>query len=134
MWIYGDDNFQNNRMMKLGNDCHISTLPGNVFPVDIALGIQEIKAGNDVTTEDDEEDKHDILLDLGSLTAVEENALHSDIKSRCTGSTLKKIAETPVTNSQGEDLKNGKIIFVNPNPSRSNCELQVVSLKYIITF
>ena len=46
-----------------------------------ALGIQEIKASNDVTTEDDEEDKHEILLDAGSLSPTEENALHSDISS-----------------------------------------------------
>ena len=75
-------------MVKVGNTCHISTLPSHVFPVDIALGIQEIEAGNEVTTEDDEEDKHEILLDLGSLSASEANVLHSDIKSRCSESII----------------------------------------------
>ena len=113
-------------MIKVGNACHVSTLPNNVFPVDIALGIQEIKAGNDVTTEDDEEDKHEILLDAGSLSPTEENALHSDISSRCSGSAIKKSVENAVTNSQGQDLKNGGIIFLKSNPSKSNCELQVL--------
>ena len=112
--------------MKLGNSCHISTLPSHVFPVDIALGIQEIKAGNVVTTEDDEEDKHEILLDDGFLTPGEENALHSDIKSRCSESSIQKFVETPVSKSQGDDLKNGGIVFIQSKPSRSNCELQVI--------
>lgn len=114
-------------MVKVGNTCHISTLPSNVFPVDIALGIQEIEAGNEVTTADDEQDKHEILLDVGSLSASEANVLHSDIKIRCSESTIKKMDETLVTTSQGEELKNGGIIFIKSSPSRSNCELQVIS-------
>ena len=110
-------------MMKLGNFCHVSTLPTNVFPVDIALGVQEIEAGNDVTTEADEEDRHDILLKTGSLTTAEENALHADIKNHCSGSNINKFLAAPITKSQGEDLKNGKIVFLNSNPSTSTCEL-----------
>ena len=91
-----------------------------------ALGIQEIKASNDVTTEDDEEDKHEILLDAGSLSPTEENALHSDISSRCSGSAIKKSVENAVTNSEGQDLKNGGIIFLKSSPSKQNCELQVL--------
>ena len=48
--------------MKLGNVCHISTIPLDVEPLNIAAGIQEIKDGNDVTTEEDEEEEHIILL------------------------------------------------------------------------
>ena len=74
--------FQNNRLMKLGNTCYISNLPADVYPADIAIGIQEIKAGNDVTTEEDEVLKHAVLLDDESpLTAAERSALHSDIKN-----------------------------------------------------
>eukprot|EP00092_Neocalanus_flemingeri_P038271 GFUD01041656.1.p1 GENE.GFUD01041656.1~~GFUD01041656.1.p1 ORF type:complete len:633 (+),score=91.24 GFUD01041656.1:52-1899(+) len=118
------DSLENNQMMKLGNTCFISTLNANVFPVDIAIGIQEIKKGNDVTTADDEVDTHAILRDLGPLTAAEETRLHEDIQSRCLDSNFKKNVETPITKIQSDDLKNGKIIFMDSVPSRSNCQLQ----------
>eukprot|EP00092_Neocalanus_flemingeri_P056484 GFUD01066981.1.p1 GENE.GFUD01066981.1~~GFUD01066981.1.p1 ORF type:complete len:895 (+),score=149.92 GFUD01066981.1:13-2697(+) len=121
--IYGDG-LENNKMMKLGNTCFISTLNANVFPVDIAIGIQEIKKGNDVTTAHDEVDTHAILRDLGPLTRAEEIGLHEDIQSRCLDSNFKKNVETPITKIQSDDLKNGKIIFRNSVPSRSNCQLQ----------
>jgi hypothetical protein len=117
-------------MVKVGNACHISTLPDHVFPVDIALGIQEIKAGNDVTTADDEEDKHEILLEDGYLSEYEQNTLHPDIKRSCSDSHIKKAVEVPVTKSQGEDLKKGGIIFIQSKSSRSNCELQVLFSLY----
>ena len=100
--------------MKLGNTCHISTLPEDVYPADLAIGIQEIKTGNDVTTEEDEVLKHAILLDDESpLTAAEKRALHSDIKKRCLDSSLNRCVGTSITESQSEDLKNGKIIDLN---------------------
>ena len=113
-------------MLKLGGVCHISTSPPLLFPIDIAIGMQEIKAGNDVTTEDDEEEMNHILLDAGPLEAGEEGNLHPDIKSRCLGSPIKKFVEAPITKSQGEDLKKGEIIFVKSSGSRSgNCQLEV---------
>ena len=51
-------------------------------PIQIAREIQDIKAGNNVTTKEDEDEEHIILLEVGSLTASEENALHTDIASR----------------------------------------------------
>ena len=123
---------QHNHLIKLGNVCHISTLPDNVFPVEIALGIQEIKAGNNVTNEEDEIDKHAVLLDVGSLTPAEENDLHADIKGRCPpGSTLEKFVATPVTKNQSEDLKHGEIIFLDSISSRGNCELKVFFFKFL---
>eukprot|EP00092_Neocalanus_flemingeri_P032991 GFUD01035877.1.p1 GENE.GFUD01035877.1~~GFUD01035877.1.p1 ORF type:complete len:623 (-),score=91.11 GFUD01035877.1:252-2120(-) len=122
-WAY-EPSLENNQMMKLGNTCFISTLNANVFPVDIAIGIQEIKKGNDVTTADDELDTHAILRDLGHLTAAEETGLHEDIQSRCLDSNLKNTVETPITKIQSDDLKNGKIIFMGSVPSRSYCQLQ----------
>lgn len=66
--------------MKLGQECLISTLPSHIFPVDIALGVQEIKKGNNVTTNDDEVQTYEILLGTGPLTKNEEQNLHPDIK------------------------------------------------------
>ena len=103
--------------MKLGDTCHISTLPEHVFPAYIDIGIQEIKAGNDVTTEEDEVLKYAVLLDDESrLTTAEKDALHSNIKSRCSDSTYNRFVETPITESQSEDLKEGKIIQLNKAP------------------
>lgn len=121
--IYGGG-LENNQMMKLGNSCFISTLKTNVFPVDIAYGIQIIKNGNDVTTADDEVDTHAVLYDRGHLTAAEETGLHEDIRSRCLGSNLKRNVETPITKIQSDDLNNGKIILLDSVPSRSSCQLQ----------
>ena len=111
--------------MKFGNVCHVSTLPSNVFPEDMALSVQEIAAGNEVTTDDDEEEIYEILLEQLPLSASDQNNLNPDIKSLCSGSTFKTFKASSISKSQGEDLKSGKIIFHNSNPSAGNCELQV---------
>ena len=53
----------------------------NMFPVDIALGIQEIKKGNNITIKEDEIETQGIIVGLGSLVKVEENKLHADQES-----------------------------------------------------
>ena len=111
--------------MKLGDTCHISTLPSNVFPVDIALGIQEIKKGNNVTVKEDEVETQGIILGRGSLSKSEENSLHPDIKSRCVNTKIDRFEEVSVTKDQADDLKNGKIILIGSKLSRSNCVLLV---------
>ena len=122
--------FQNNRLMKLGNTCYISNLPADVYPADIAIGIQEIKAGNNVTTEDDEVLQYAIILEDGPLTTAEESALHADIKSRCSPSNLKfKTPITPITESQSEDLKNGNTIVLD---SGGDCKRKVIFFKYSV--
>ena len=115
--------------MKLGDSCHISTLPSNLFPVDIALGIQEIKKGNNATIKEDEVETQGIILGRGSLSKTEENNLHPDIKSRCLNSKIDKFEEVPVTKDQADDLKNGKIILIGSKSTKSNCVLLVCILK-----
>jgi hypothetical protein len=112
-------------MMKFGNVCHVATLPSNVFPEDMALSVQEIAAGNEVTTDDDEEEIHEMLLEQLPLSASEQNNLHPEIKSLCSGSPFKTFKASSISKGQGEDLKSGKIIFHESNPSTGNCELQV---------
>ena len=120
--------------MKLGTDCHISTLPSNVYPYKLAIGVQEIQAGNDVTTELDELDKHEILMDDGYLTQAELDALHPDIKIRCSDSDSlpKKFKESTITKNQSDELRAGKIIFLPSKSSRGSCELQVLLTELII--
>ena len=63
-------------MKKIGNVCYVRTLPRDVFPYEIARGIQEIKEGNPITGSEDEEEKHKILVDEGPLTAANFSELH----------------------------------------------------------
>ena len=120
--------FQNNLLRKLGDRCFISTLPKNVFPVDIALGIQEIRKGNNITRKDYEVETHGIILQLGSLTSTEKRSLHPDIKSRCSNSALQQFKEVSVRNDQSDQLRKGKIIsFDSKHSKRSHgCKIMVM--------
>ena len=111
--------------MKLGQECLISTLPSHIFPVDIALGVQEIKKGNNLTTIDDEVQTYEILLGTGPLTKDEEQNLHPDIKSRCLNSTIKKFVEITATKEQTDNLRRGNIVVISSESPRSGCTLQV---------
>ena len=98
-------------MLKIGGVCHIATLPYDTFPIDIAIGIQEIKEGNDVTTGDDEDTQHEILIPDGVFTSAENKDLHADIKEMCKDSSIKKfVLATP---GQTEVLKNGGVIVLD---------------------
>ena len=111
--------------MKLGDDCFVSTLPSNIFPVDIALGIQEIKKGNNATGEADEIQTQGVLVGLQPLKYADKNKLHPDIKSRCSSSEIKDFKEMPVTKEQSDDLRNGKIIFIDAKATKNTCQLMV---------
>ena len=127
------EHFQNNRLMKLGNVCHISTLPKDVFPADLALGIQLNAKGNNVTTEDDELDIHTVLLDDydGELTGDEEKELHPDITNRCSGSAYKKFIEAPINKSQSDALNNGEVIFLDSQSPRAQCYVLVSYFSFL---
>jgi hypothetical protein len=122
--------------MKLGDSCFISTLPTNVFPVDIALGIQEIGKGNNITRKDDEVETHEIILQLGPLTTREKTSLHPDIKSRCSNSGLQHFEEVSVSKDQSDELRKGKIIsFDSKHSKRSQgCKIMVISLQMLYIF
>ena len=110
--------------MKLGKTCHISTLPRDVFPVDIAFGIQLIANGNNVTTEKDEVDKYTVLLDDGQVDETEEKDLHPDITNHCSGLKYRKFTEAPINKSQSEALASGEVVFLESKLSRG-CPVQV---------
>merc|ERR1712013_584110 len=90
-WHGGENSRILNQLKKIGNVCYVRTLPSDVFPYDIARGIQEIKEGNQVTGSEDEEEKHKILVDEGPLSATEEASLHDDIKATAWGFLLGNI-------------------------------------------
>jgi hypothetical protein len=63
--------FKNNRLIKIGNSCLISTLPYNY-----AIDMKKTAAGNTFCIpKNDELNKTTILRNDGSLTKDEENAL-----------------------------------------------------------
>ena len=111
--------------MKVGDQCHVADLPSNVFPVDIALGLQEIKNGNNITIEQDERAQFGIIIPMENLSENDVSSLHPDIKSRCGNSIPKKFVEEKISKSQTDDLKNGKIVLLGSNTQRSQCFLQV---------
>ena len=111
--------------MKLGNVCHISTIPRDVSPLDIALGIHLIANGNEMTTEIDEVEKYTVLLDEGQLEQSEMNDLHPNISSRCSDSVYRKFSEAYINKSQSEALDKGEIIFLESKPSSRSCPVQV---------
>ena len=109
----------------MGSICYISNLPETDFPADWAIGMQQIKNGNAETTRNDETDEHVILTVVGPLSNNEEMKLHPDIKNLCLSSTYKKFEETSLTQILGEDLRNGKTIFLGPTNSANTCILKV---------
>ena len=89
------------------------------------MGIQEIQKGNNVTGKEDEIEVQGVLIGLQSLEEAEKNLLHPDIKSRCSNSEIKDFKEIPITKDQSNDLRNGKVILIEPETTRSNCQLMV---------
>ena len=112
-------------MLKFGNNCFVKDLDENLFPVDIAIGLQEIKNGNDVTEREDEVDIFKVIMTDGALSASETNDLHPDIQRRCANLNTNKFKEAQINASQDEDLKNGKIVFVSEQKEQSQCTVQV---------
>jgi len=110
---FGAPPIKNNMMLKLGDVCHVRTLPSDTFPFDIASGIAEINEANAVTAADEEEIERVIILPDGILTQSDRNELHPDIKETCKGASLEKY--TPATREQAEKLYNGEIIFLDFN-------------------
>ena len=115
--------------MKTGNSCLLTTLPADVFPYELAIGVQDIKKGNNYTTEDDEIEKHKIMFATGLLSAEEEKILHLDIKTRCLGSDIRKLVQSPVSKDQSDRLGEGKVIVFNSR-SRKTENLKVIFLSH----
>ena len=67
-------------LFKRGNQCLITTIPSNFYPVDGALGMKEIV---DVVTEQDSLVQHSVLLDEGEMTADEASSLRPPILEEC---------------------------------------------------
>ena len=116
-----------NKLIKIGTQCLIETLPSDVFPYDIATEIQTIKKGNYFTTKDDEILEYKVLIDNGGLSANEQNGLHSNIRKICSelGITPRKFKEMDVTKEQSDTLMNGGPIFFDSHQNHKVCYLEI---------
>merc|ERR1712179_9952 len=104
-----------NKMIKIGTQRFVENLEKDVYPYDIARGIQEIKNGNDLTRKNDEVPEYGILIDNGPLSSHEKSDLHPNINKICSdvGVPPRKFRKITVTEKQSDILLNGGPIFLN---------------------
>jgi len=109
------------RLTKFGNVCHFDTLKGTVYPLDLAVGIGLIANGDCNHSVKDDVEEHVIFIYKSPMT--EEESLFQKMKNLCYELPLKNIKEKPVTNKEGNDLKNGRIVLRTRNKT-SSCDLK----------
>merc|ERR1712013_414409 len=97
---------QNNHLIKIGEECFVETFPLYVvYPMDIAVGIEEIKQGNNATGEEDEKEEYWAIDEGLAFTDSERNALHTDIKEMCLNSEIKYFEKMSITKEQSDNLR-----------------------------
>merc|ERR1712037_377028 len=118
---YSTPILKDNMLFKRGDQCLITTIPSDFYPVDGALALKEIV---DVVEEQDSLVKHSVLLDEGEMTADEASSLGQPIKEECfpsgrTPSTIRRVTEAKVTEEQAAILDNGGIVLLPQQSSRA---------------
>ena len=109
-------------LFKRNDQCLITTIPNNFYPVDGALGMKEIV---DVVKEQDSLVQHFVLLDEGEMTTSEVDQLGSPILAECPHSTtFRRVAEAKVTSEQAMTLEDGGVVFL-PQESDRACNIIV---------
>ena len=105
---------QNNMLYKRGDQCLITTIPSDLYPVDGALKAKEIV---DVLEEEDLRVQHSVLF--GSFF-VENDSLKQPILQECSSATIRRVREEKVTDEQKATLEDGGVVFV-PHKSKRTC-------------
>ena len=96
--------------MKLGEICLISSLAKDVFPVDWAVGLQDIIAGGESITEEDEKEKFTVLnIDLAT-DGIKSGSLHEDIKFHCKTEHIREFKEEMLTEDEFYLLLTGEVV------------------------
>jgi len=119
---------KDNMLLKKGDQCLITTIPSNFYPVDGALGMKEIV---DVVTDQDSLVHHSVLLDQGEMTTGEVASLRPPILEECpasTASTFKRVKEEKVTAEQAATLDVGGVVFL-PQESTRGCAVMTAVTK-----
>ena len=110
----------NNMMWKYGKTCGISTVPAGVYPVDIALGLAEIKKP---LTKEDLVIKYSILLDQGEMDQSVKDSLRPQIKTECEGLKINQVEEHEITEAEANILAKGGPVTIGPYPT-GKCTVQ----------
>merc|ERR1719312_524661 len=101
---YHTQTLENNQLVKVRDTCTIRTLPNNIFPVDWAIDINHISAGNNEGTDPEDEIIQYVVLYLTrNLTDQEINNLHPLIKEECT-SPIHKFEEYTISKTEAHTL------------------------------
>ena len=111
-------------LFKRGNQCLITTIPNDFYPVDGALGMKEIV---DVVKDQDSLVQHSVLLDEGEMAADEVSSLRPPILQECspsTSPTFRRATEAKVTFEQAATLEYGGVVFL-PQESNRACSIMV---------
>ena len=112
-------------LFKRGDQCLITTIPDGFYPVDGALGMNEIV---DVLTEEDFQVQHHVLLDEGEMTAAEASSLKPPIQEECSNaSKIRRVTEAKLTVEQATTLEDGGVVLL-PQQSSWACSLAVSTL------
>ena len=118
-------------LFKRGNQCLITTIPNDFYPVDGALGMKEIIH---VVTEQDSIVQHYVLLDEGQMTADEASSLRPPILEECPPSTspsFRRVRESKVTTEQAATLEGGGVVFLPQKSSRA-CSIMVRAVESML--
>ena len=115
-------------LFKRNDQCLITTIPSDFFPVDGALGMKEIV---DVVRDQDSLLQHSVLLDEGEMTAAEVSSLRPPILEECPPSnspTFRRVMEAKVTTEQAATLESGGVVFLPQKSSRA-CSIMVSTVE-----
>ena len=118
-------------LFKRGDQCLITTIPSDFYPVDGALGMKEIV---DVVKEEDSLVQHSVLLDEGEMTAAEVSSLRPPILEECsppTSPTFRRVREAKVSAEQAATLEGGGVVFL-PQKSSRVCSIMVTTVESIL--
>ena len=118
-------------LFKRGDQCLITTIPSDFYPVDGALGMKEIV---DVVKEEDSLVQHSVLLDEGEMTAAEVSSLRPPILEECsppTSPTFRRVREAKVSAEQAATLEGGGVVFLPQKSSRA-CSIMVTTVQSIL--
>ena len=113
---------KNNMMTKIGDDCQVMDLPSDMFPVDIALGLREIKKPS---VQEEDKNRHFLNRQLDDRNVT---GLHPLVQETCPNG-VKSTQPELISKEVSEKLGNGSVVFFEDNTSleelESKCSIEI---------
>ena len=114
-------------LFKRRDQCLISTIPNNFYPVDGAFGVREIV---DVLKRQDFLVRHFVLLDRGEVTKAKVATLGLPIRAECFSSnassvSFRRVTQFAVSAEQAATLQAGGVVFL-PQVLHRACSVKVL--------